>query len=139
MARAADVSPVGETARRGREISGRRREILVITKQGRFGRISKAHYYQNMQELQAIVSGRVQGVMMRDFVQRSARKIGASGYVKNLEDGTVEVVAQGERVVLEKLIERLHKGSLFSRVDAVRVDWRAPATAYKGFVIDYGA
>jgi acylphosphatase len=90
-----------------------------------------------MEELHVIVSGRVQGVMMRDFVQRSAKKLGLSGYVKNLSDGTVEVVAQGEKAILEKLVERLHKGSMFSRVDRVEVEWRMPSTPYSGFVIDY--
>jgi acylphosphatase len=92
-----------------------------------------------MQELHAIVSGRVQMVMMRDFVQRSARKLGLTGYVKNLADGTVEAVAQGERGVLEKLVEQLRKGSMLSRVDNVSVSWRPMTAQYKGFVIDYSA
>jgi len=90
-----------------------------------------------MEELRAIVSGRVQMVMMRDFVQRSARKLGVTGYVKNLSDGTVEVVAQGERAVLENLLEQLHKGSMLSRVDGVVQEWRQPSAQYKGFIIDY--
>jgi acylphosphatase len=91
-----------------------------------------------MQELHAIVSGRVQMVMMRDFVQRSASKLGLTGYVKNLPDSTVEVVAQGERDVLEKLIERLRKGSMLSRVDNVAISWGPPGAKYKGFSINYG-
>jgi len=78
-------------------------------------------------------------VMMRDFVQRSASKLGATGYVKNLPDGTVEVLAQGRKDVLEKLLEKLHKGSVLSRVDGVQTEWRSPSAQYKGFIIDYSA
>ena len=90
-----------------------------------------------MEELHATVSGRVQMVMMRDFVQRSAKKLDLTGYVKNLPDGTVEVVAQGERGTLEKLLEQLHKGSVLSRIDSVVPEWRQPSAQYKGFIIDY--
>jgi acylphosphatase len=92
-----------------------------------------------MQEFHAIISGRVQMVMMRDFVCRKAHSLGLMGYVKNLSDGTVEVVAQGEREVLEKLVKQLHKGSVFSRVDGVQVTWRAPSASYGSFNIDYSA
>jgi acylphosphatase len=90
-----------------------------------------------MQELHAIVSGRVQMVMMRDFVKRGARALGLTGYVKNLADGTVEVVAQGERDKLDKLTERMHKGSLLSQVEGVRVEWRSPQGRYEQFSIEY--
>ena len=90
-----------------------------------------------MQELHAIVSGRVQMVMMRDFVQRSASRLGLTGYVKNLPDGTVEVVAQGENAALEDLVRRLHKGSVLARVDEVVTTWRESSTKYPSFVIDY--
>jgi acylphosphatase len=92
-----------------------------------------------MEELHAIVSGRVQMVMMRDFVQRSASKIGVVGLVRNLPDGTVEVIAQGERPLLEQLVAKLHKGSLLSHVEGVKVDWREAGEIYQGFRIDYGA
>jgi acylphosphatase len=92
-----------------------------------------------MQELHAIISGRVQMVMMRDFVCRKAHALGLTGYVKNLADGTVEALAQGEREALEKLARQLHKGSVFSRVDAVVVTWREPGTSYTSFNIDYSA
>ena len=76
-------------------------------------------------------------VMMRDFVQRKARGLGIVGEVENLADGTVRVRAEGERESLEKLIEELKKGSLFSRVDDVSVTWTAPTGAYTRFTIRY--
>ena len=60
--------------------------------------------------VQAIVHGRVQGVFFRDFVSRQARKLDLTGYVCNLYDGTVEVVAEGERKKLEELISYLNMG-----------------------------
>lgn len=89
------------------------------------------------EEIHVIIKGRVQMVMYRDFVQRTARWFGLTGTVKNLSDGTVEVVAQGSREKLEALIERLHKGSLFSRVDAVEVVWQKPQKSFTGFHIIY--
>jgi len=92
-----------------------------------------------MRELKAIVSGRVQMVMMRDFVCRKAHSLGLLGYVKNLSDGTVEVVAQGEEGELRELVTSLRKGSLLARVDGVETIWREPSAEFSGFSIDYSA
>jgi len=77
-----------------------------------------------MKELHAIVRGRVQLVMFRDFTKRRARRLGLKGFVRNLADGGVEVLAQGSQEALEKLIELLHKGPLLSHVERVDVEWR---------------
>ena len=86
-----------------------------------------------MEEFRAIVSGRVQMVMFRDFVTRKAHKIGVTGFVRNLDDGTVEVVAQGEREKLERLIAYLHKSPVLSRVEHVMVEWRTPQKIFDAF------
>lgn len=88
-----------------------------------------------MEEFRAIISGRVQMVMFRDFSTRKARKVGVRGFVQNLPDGTVEVVAQGERAALEKLIAYLHKGSILSRVENVAVEWRTPQQNFDAFTL----
>ncbi len=88
-----------------------------------------------MLEFKAKISGRVQMVMYRDFAQRKARKFGVTGYVKNLPDGTVEVVAQGEKSALETLVAKLHRGSILARVDAVSVEWHTPTGKFDGFKI----
>ena len=90
-----------------------------------------------MTELYAIVRGRVQLVMFRDFTQRTARKLGLTGFVYNRPDGTVEVVAQGERSALEKLLAALHRGSLLSRVDTVEHEWRDLTKKFDSFKITY--
>jgi acylphosphatase len=91
----------------------------------------------HMEEFHAIVKGRVQMVMYRDFATRAAHKLGVAGRVRNLPDGTVEVVAQGERKNLETFIARLQKGPILARVDDVRVDWKTPHMAFDSFEILY--
>jgi acylphosphatase len=61
----------------------------------------------------------VQGVGFRWFVQREAAEIGLRGWVRNTDDGHVEVVAAGEPEDLAELRDALRKGSRGSRVDAV--------------------
>lgn len=66
-----------------------------------------------------LIKGRVQGVGFRWFVNREAGELGLHGWVRNTEDGHVEVVAAGDPETLGQLSEALHKGSRGSRVDAV--------------------
>ena len=87
--------------------------------------------------LHAVVSGRVQLVMYRDFVQRKAAGLNITGEVKNLGNGTVEVVAEGDRKNLEELIVKLQRGPILARVDSVEVEWREPKGAFEGFSIRY--
>ncbi|MFZ2886740.1 MAG: acylphosphatase [Minisyncoccia bacterium] len=90
-----------------------------------------------MEEFHAIVSGRVQMVTYRAFVEKHARQLALTGFVRNLENGNVEVVAQGEKEKLEELLMHLRKGSLFAHVEDVQVDWREPAGQCDGFEIIY--
>lgn len=76
-------------------------------------------------------------VMYRDYAQRKARALEIVGWVKNKEDGTVEVVAQGTPDQLKQYIEQLHEGSILSRVESVSVDWRAPSGHFDDFTIVY--
>ena len=72
--------------------------------------------------LHFLVKGRVQGVGFRWFVQQEAAEIGLRGWVRNTEDGHVEVVAAGDEASLAELKAALRKGSRGSRVDAVVED-----------------
>lgn len=94
-------------------------------------------YNGEMQEFRTIVSGRVQMVMFRDFTCRKARKMGVHGFVRNLPDGTVEVIAQGTKENLEKLLEYLHKGSMLSHVENVTAEWRTPQKIFDSFELVY--
>ena len=66
-----------------------------------------------------LVKGRVQGVGFRWFVQREAAEIGLKGWVRNTDEGHVEIVAAGNSEDLAELKDALRKGSRGSRVDAV--------------------
>ena len=74
----------------------------------------------------AVVSGRVQGVGYRFFAERAARELGVRGWVRNLPDGSVETVAEGEEDAVSRYLARLETGPRASRVDAVAVDELAP-------------
>lgn len=81
----------------------------------------------------ALVSGKVQGVRYRTYVQESATQLQLVGYVKNLQDGTVEVVAQGMPDRLKEFVEYLNEGSLLAKVESVSVDWRTASATYTEF------
>jgi len=89
------------------------------------------------ERLEAVVSGRVQLVMYRDFAARNARGLGLLGEVKNLADGTVRVVAEGPRATLETFAERLKRGSVLSRVDRVALAYKPATGDYQSFSITY--
>ena len=86
-------------------------------------------------KVHAIVSGRVQLVMFRDFTQRKARILGVFGTVQNLPDGTVEVFATGEEKQIDSFLEKLHKGPVLSKVDSVTITKLKDPEEYKGFSI----
>ncbi len=78
-----------------------------------------------MIELHAIITGRVQGVRYRTFVEQAAMELGLVGSVRNLPNGSVYVIAQGLPEVLKSFVEYLHEGSLFANVEGVAVEWRS--------------
>ena len=80
-----------------------------------------------------IVKGRVQGVGFRWFVQQKAKKFGVSGYVKNLDNGDVEIEAEGERGRVEELIKSIKVGSTFSKVVDVVIEWQQFTGKYDSF------
>ena len=76
-----------------------------------------------MERLHAVVRGNVQGVGFRYFVQRRADALGLHGWVRNNDDGTVEVVAEGDKAKLEQLKRSLEEGPRMARVARVDADW----------------
>jgi acylphosphatase len=87
--------------------------------------------------LRAVVSGRVQGVFYRMFVVREANGLGLCGIVRNLLDGRVEVIAEGERQKLEQLVQRLRKGPPKAQVSDVTAEWNEYRHDYKDFQIEH--
>lgn len=86
-------------------------------------------------EIHCIVKGKVQMVGYRDFVQRLAKKLNLTGWVKNMDDGSVEVLAQGIPDDLKACIEELNSGSVLAKVESIAVDWRTPAEQFDDFVV----
>jgi len=68
-----------------------------------------------------LVKGRVQGVGFRWFVQREAAELGLRGWVRNTDDGHVEVLAAGTPEQMQELVLALHRGTRGSRVDRIEV------------------
>lgn len=87
--------------------------------------------------LHAIARGRVQGVGFRYFVIQRARAYGLQGYVLNRRDGGVEVVAEGPREKLEKLLDELHEGPRSGVVRDVEVDWQETSGEFDGFDVRF--
>jgi len=72
----------------------------------------------------AVVQGRVQGVGFRYFAVRAARELGIAGWVRNLPDGSVETLAEGEPAAVDRYLERLRRGPVASRVEGVLIEER---------------
>jgi len=85
--------------------------------------------------LHAIVEGHVQGVGFRYYVSEQALFIGLTGWVRNVYDGQVEVVAEGPRPDLEKLLRYLQRGPSGSYVSGVTEDWSSASGEFRRFSI----
>lgn len=83
------------------------------------------------------VSGRVQGVFFRDHTQRWASSLNLTGWVKNIRDGRVEALAEGDKEKVEELISRLKEGPPSAQVDRVDVNWEDYKGEFKDFRITY--
>ena len=88
-----------------------------------------------MVELRCIISGNVQGVGFRAYVEDSATALNLKGWVKNHQNGTVEVVAQGTPDILKEFIEYLNEGSLLSTVAGLDVEWSDAKVTFGDFSV----
>ncbi len=87
--------------------------------------------------LHAIVTGMVQGVSFRAYTQRQAVRLGLTGWVRNLPDGSVEVLAEGEADRLAELLDWLHDGPPSAEVTGVQASWEAASGEFDQFRIRY--
>lgn len=85
--------------------------------------------------LHAVVQGRVQGVGFRYFVSENAAHLQLTGICRNLRNGDVEVIAEGEEGALEALLVTLKRGPASSRVDNVITVWTPATGEYRSFSI----
>ena len=81
------------------------------------------------------VNGRVQGVFFRRAAADEAASLGVAGFARNLNDGSVEIVAEGPRASLEVLVGWAHTGPRHARVDKIRTEWRLDRAEFVGFEV----
>ncbi|MBI4176009.1 MAG: acylphosphatase [Candidatus Aenigmarchaeota archaeon] len=84
-----------------------------------------------------VVSGSVQGVGFRSFIIRNARSLGLTGWVSNLEDGRVEAVFEGEKYLLDRIINACKKGPSGAKVSWMEISWYKYTGEFKGFEVKY--
>jgi acylphosphatase len=87
----------------------------------------------NLVRLHAFVDGSVQGVGFRMFVVDHAQALHLTGWVRNTYDGRVEVLAEGSRSEIERLLEKLFRGPGSAFVTGVENDWAPPTGEFHGF------
>jgi acylphosphatase len=88
-----------------------------------------------MKKVRAIVSGRVQGVWYRAHTRAQAVELGIVGFVRNLPDGTVEIVAQGEDAQVDTLMDWARIGPRMAEVTDVRVREMAEDEEFDSFEV----
>jgi len=79
--------------------------------------------------------GRVQGVWFRAFTREQAIAAGLTGWVRNLPDGSVEAVFEGDEDVIRRAIEKCRQGPPSARVDQVDIDWQEASSEFSAFDI----
>ena len=87
--------------------------------------------------IRAIITGRVQGVGFRAFVEGEARARHLTGWVRNRRDGSVEVVFSGRADAVDDMLTACRRGPRMSRVDSVDVEPLAEATLQAGAAADF--
>jgi len=83
------------------------------------------------------IDGRVQGVFYRAFTRELAYGLGLNGWVRNLRDGRVEALFEGEKKIIEQAIKQCHIGPPGARVSNIEVHWETYSGEDKGFSIRY--
>ncbi|NPA39374.1 MAG: acylphosphatase [Thermodesulfobacteria bacterium] len=90
-----------------------------------------------MKRVHVFISGKVQGVFFRAYTEEEAKKLGLKGWVRNLPDGRVEAVFEGDEKAIEEMIKWCHKGSPASRVEKVEVIEEPYTGEFSDFRIRY--
>lgn len=83
--------------------------------------------------LHVVIEGRVQGVFFRAATRDEARQRGLTGWVRNLPDGRVEALFEGDKRALEAMLAWCHLGPPYAYVDRVEADWQP----YQGDLADF--
>jgi acylphosphatase len=94
----------------------------------------------NMDQLRArvIVHGLVQGVWFRASTKDEANRLGVTGWVRNLPDGSVEALFEGPKKKVEAIVEWCHRGPAGAKVNSVDIAWELYTREFGHFEIRYG-
>jgi acylphosphatase len=84
-----------------------------------------------------IVNGLVQGVGYRYFVLREAKRLELKGFTQNLYTGEVMTVVEGEKGIIEELINKLKVGPIHASVKSCKVDWLEPKNEFTDFEVKF--
>ena len=90
-----------------------------------------------MDRVHLLISGRVQGVNYRWSALTEARRLGLTGWVRNLATDEVEAVAEGPKETLEEFIRWCHTGPRLARVSAVKAEWHKATGEWSEFRVAY--
>ena len=86
---------------------------------------------------QVVIAGRVQGVFYRATTKDMAKQLGLNGWVKNLSDGRVEAIFEGEKTTIHKIIAWCHQGPPSAKVTDVTVQYSKYLGEFKEFSVTY--
>jgi len=89
------------------------------------------------QRIELTAKGIVQGVGFRFSVRSYASSLGLTGFVRNLPNGNVEVVAEGKKDALKKLVEFVRKGGHYARIEQIEERWLNAKNEFSSFEIEY--
>lgn len=87
--------------------------------------------------MQCVITGKVQNVAYRAYAQDAADTLGITGWIKNADDGSVLLCAQGDPDTLKQYVEYLHEGSLLAVVEGVAIEWGTPRVVFADFSIKH--
>lgn len=90
-----------------------------------------------MNQLHILVSGNVQGVGYRYFAQMKAMTYGITGWAKNSDDGSVEIIASGQKENLDQFVKELREGNPFSEVIDIQIQQSDETNVFHSFTIKY--
>ena len=81
------------------------------------------------------IRGRVQGVSFRYYTMTEAKRLGVTGWVRNLWDGRVEAVAEGEEELVQQLVDWCRRGPSSALVDRLDMTWETPTNEFQIFSV----
>jgi len=90
---------------------------------------------ENKKRAHIFIEGKVQGVGFRNYIQRKAQTLDVTGWVKNLDDGRVEAVFEGEEMDVDQMIESCYQGPPAANIHNIEEEWRKASGDIYGFDI----